>query len=161
MCGPHQDGLIAQALALLGRLEHRINHESSFRRGIVAAHQARSRSAKPVRVQHETLAAAFGSDGVGQVEKSLSRTEIVFEPHDASVRKYRGEVDDVLCVSAAKTVDGLRVVAYYGEPTTGRPQHRDDVDLYLVYVLVFVNENVIPAPGNERTEYRVGEHGAP
>lgn len=147
--GPHQHRLVAEQPTVRGMFQDRIGHRPGLGRGIVAADQGRSRAAGPRRVQLQPrIGGALRSDGVGEIQQTLARPEVLLQPDHRHVLEGLGQVEQMSAVGTAEAVDGLGVVADHGQARSGRPEHPHDVDLGLVHVLVLVDEHMVPSCGD-------------
>ena len=71
------------------------------------------------------------------------------------------QIQEMAAGGATKAVHRLRVVADDREPSSVRPQPCDDVDLNLIDVLIFVDEDMVPPPGQSLLDDGLGEQCSP
>ena len=161
MGGSHQHRLIAQPAAVLRLGQHRVDHGSGLRGGVVTSDQPGTTAAGAVRMQHQPVTGRMRSHRVGQVQQSLPGPEVAFQPDHVHVRERRRQVQQVGAIGTAERVHRLCVVADDRQSTAVRTQCPHDVDLGLIDILVLVDQHMVPAGRDLGSQHRVGEQTAP
>ncbi len=98
-----------------------------------------------------------GDDLVGGVEQRLGAAIVLFERDDARVGELSREVEDVADGGGAERVDCLSVVADHGEGVATGTQHRQDLGLQKVGVLILVHEHAVETAAHGLSRARLAE----
>ena len=159
--GAHQHGLVVERAALLGCIEDAVDDHAGFGGGVVAAHQSRPTATASIGAKLQLELAGARPDRIGQLENRLPGTEILLQAHRPRCRQLTAQRQQMAAVGPAEGIDRLCVVADHRQPVAIRAQQPHDVDLDLVDVLVLVDQHVIEASGDRRSQCGVGQKRPP
>ena len=158
-----QDGLVPERDRVLALREHPLGHAAGLV-GFVAdadQHRAVANDAVGAQVFREALAGE-PDHRVGCVEDRPRRAIVALERHDARGRiELRRKVEDVAHGRGAEAVDRLGVVTDDGHAKAVGLEAAQDSRLQAIRVLVLVDQNVIEAPADLRTDRRLVHHCRP
>ncbi len=69
-----------------------------------------------------------------------------------------GKIEDVAHRRGAEGIDCLRIIADHGQTASTRSQRQHDLALQRVGVLIFIDQQMIEAPGDLGSDRRLGQH---
>ncbi len=162
--GSEQHGLPTQRHISFAPLQHLGADAFGLHLQVFCGDDRRAYGALPANRQQvlAILAWRFGHDGVRRVQHELGGAIVLGQRHDFRARREAlRETQNVVDRRGPERIDGLRIIAHYGEPGAVRTHRVQDLPLQPVRVLVFIHENVVEMRAHVLREARVAHHRVP